>query len=156
IPAMTKPWHSPDRPGEAELMTIRIGHVEEPLPPFGVARGRVGPVAGRYRARIKRVHVGMIEDDSSPPGPCPLSALRDEIEIARAGPEAREIRVIAAVNHLKSEAAIKAHRARHVVGGKRDRADVLDHCNPAVAASMASPRRSTISSTSGASTIKGG
>src|ERR1700719_4383166 len=145
-----------DGPGEAELMTVRIGHVEEPLPPFGVAGGGVGPVSGRYHARIEGVDIGIIKDDASPTRPCPLMHLRDEFDIARARPEAREIRVIATVDHLKSEVAIEAHRARHVVRGKRYRADVLDHCNPAVAASMASPRRFTISSTSGASTMNGG
>ena len=56
-------------------MTIRIGQVEEPLAPFGVARCRVWMVAGRDHARMGRVNVGMVEDNSSPPRPRPLGSV---------------------------------------------------------------------------------
>src|SRR5262249_43185021 len=45
----------------------------------------------------------------------------------RSSPKARKRGVVAAVNHLKSQHAIEADRARHVVGGERDGADAFDH-----------------------------
>src|ERR1700704_4755626 len=69
----------------------------------------------------------MIEDDPAPPGPAPLGRLGDEIEIAASGPKARERGVVAAIEHLESQYAIEADRARHVVGGERDGTDAVDH-----------------------------
>src|SRR5262252_2760934 len=117
----------PQRLGEAELVTIRVGQVKEPLAPFGVARRRVRAIAGRDHARVERVDVGMVEDDASPPRPRSLGGLGDQIEVARSGPKARKGGVVAAVKHLKSQHTIEADRARHVVGGERDGADAFDH-----------------------------
>src|SRR5262249_861099 len=61
------PALSPQRLGEAELVTIRVGQMEEALAPFGIARRRVRMIAGRHHARMQRVDVGMVEDDASPP-----------------------------------------------------------------------------------------
>src|SRR5262249_23228811 len=121
------PALSPQRLGEAELVTIRVGQVEEALAPFGIARRRVRTVARRHDAGMQRVDVGMVEDDASPPRPRPLGRLRDQIEIARSGPKARKRGVGAAVDHIEPQHAIEADRARHVVGGERDGADVFDH-----------------------------
>src|SRR5712691_3957417 len=114
-------------PGEAELVTIRIGQVEEPLTPFGVARGAVRTVAGRDHAGMQGVDVGMVEDDTSPPRPIPLGRLGDEIDVAGSSPKARKSGVITTVNDLKSQHAIEADGARHIMGGQRDGADALDH-----------------------------
>ena len=66
---------------EAKFVTIRVGEVEEPFAPFGILRCRVWTVAGRNHARMKRVNVGMVEDNTSPPRPISLGRLGDEIEI---------------------------------------------------------------------------
>jgi len=118
---------SSQRPGEAELVTIGIGQVEEPLAPFGIARRRIWAVAGRDHSRMEGVNVGVVEDHASPPGPLALGRLRDEIEIAGSRPEARECCVLTAVNDLKFQHAIEADGPRHIVGGERDGADALDH-----------------------------
>src|SRR5262245_45694191 len=115
------------RLGEAEFVTIGVGQVKEPLAPFGVARRGVRAIAGRDHARMERVDVGMVEDDASPPGPRSLGGLGDQIEVARSSPKARKRGVLAAIDHLKSQHAIEADRARHVVGGERDGADTFDH-----------------------------
>src|SRR5207237_9400355 len=86
-PRTSAAFISPQWLGEAELVTIRIGHMEEPLAPFRVARGGIRAVARREHAGMQRVDVGMIEDDPSPPGPLSLDRLRDQIEIARARPK---------------------------------------------------------------------
>ena len=72
------PTLSPQRLRETELVTFRVGQVEEPLAPFGVARRRVRAIAGRDHARMKRIDVGMVEDDASPPGPRSLGRLRSD------------------------------------------------------------------------------
>src|SRR5262245_7928759 len=103
----------PQRLGETELVTVRVGQVKEPLAPFGVARRSVRAIAGRDHARMERVDVGMVEDDASPPGPRSLRRLSDQIEIAHSRPKALKRGVTAAVDHLKSQHAVEAHRARH-------------------------------------------
>ena len=67
---------------QAELVTIGIGQVEEPLAPFGIARRRIWAIAGRDHSRMEGVNVGVVEDHASPPGPLALGRSRDEIEIA--------------------------------------------------------------------------
>src|SRR5262249_189436 len=110
----TRPIHhslgqsSSQRPGKAELVTIGIGQVEEPLAPFGIAGLRIGAIAGRDHSRMEGVNVGAIEDYASPPGPLALGRLRDEIKIAGSRPKARECRVLTAVNDLKSQHAVEA------------------------------------------------
>jgi hypothetical protein len=95
------PTLSPQRLRETEFVTIRVGQVEEPLAPFGVARRRVRAIAGRNHARMKR--------------------------IAPSSPKARKRGLVAAEDHLKSQHAIEANRARHVVGGEGDGTDAFDH-----------------------------
>src|SRR6266404_954815 len=112
---------------EAKFVAIRIGQVEEPLAPLGVARCRVWSVAGRDHARIQGVDVGMVEDDTSPPRPISLRGLCDEIEKAGSGPKTCKRGVITTMNDLKSQHAIEGDGARHVVGGQRDGTDALDH-----------------------------
>jgi hypothetical protein len=58
-------------------VTIRVGQVEEPLAPFGIARYRVWMVAGRDHARMEGVNVGMVDAGG-------LEATRDYREGARA------------------------------------------------------------------------
>jgi hypothetical protein len=64
-------------PSEAKFVAIRIGQVEEPLAPFGIARRRVWSITSRDHARIEGVNVGMVEDDTPPPRPPSLRRLRD-------------------------------------------------------------------------------
>ena len=118
---------SSQRPSKAELVTIGIGQVEEPLAPFGIAGRRIWAVARRDHSRMEGVNVGVVEDHASPPGPLSLGRLRDEIEIAGSRPKARECCVLTAVNDLKSQHAIEADGPRHIVGGERDGADAFDH-----------------------------
>ena len=108
-------------------MTIRVGEVEEPFAPFGILRCRVWTVAGRNHARMERVNVGMVEDNTSPPRPISLGRLGDEIEIICSSSKARKRCVITTMNDLKSQRAIEADGARHIVGSQRDRTDALDH-----------------------------
>ena len=67
-----------------------VQKLEEPLAPFGVARRRVRAIAGRDHARMQEIDVGMVEDDTSPPGPRSLGGLGDQIEIAPSSPKARK------------------------------------------------------------------
>src|SRR5258708_36219300 len=114
-------------PSEAKFAAVRIGQVKEPLAPFGIAWCRVWSIAGRDHARIEGVHVGMVEDDTSPPRPFSLRGLCHEIEKAGSSPKTCKRGVITTMNDLKSQHAIEGDGARHVVGGKRDGTDALDH-----------------------------
>jgi hypothetical protein len=73
----------------------------------------------------------MVKDNTSPPGPNPLGRLGDEIEIVGSSPKARKRCVVTTINDLKSQHAIEANGARHVMGGQRDSTDALDHCGNA-------------------------
>src|SRR4029077_8918949 len=114
-------------PSEAKFVTIRVGEVEEPFAPFGILRCRVWTVAGRNHARMERVNVGMVEDNTSPPRPISLGRLGDEIEIICSSSKTRKRCVITTMNDLKSQHAIETDSARHIVGSQRDRTDALDH-----------------------------
>jgi len=105
------------RPSKAKFVTIRVGQVEEPLPPFGIARYRVRAVAGRDHTLMESVNIRMIKDYTSPPRPTSLVRLGDEIKIATSGPKARKRCVLATVHDLKSQHAIEVDGTRHVVGG---------------------------------------
>src|SRR6266516_1212321 len=118
---------STQRLGEAELVTVRIGQMEEALAPFRIARRGVRPVAGRDHAGVQRIDVGMIENDTPPPRPVSLGGLRDQIEIARSRPKARERSLASAVQHLEAEHAIEMHCARHIVGGERNGTNAFNH-----------------------------
>src|SRR5258708_38903244 len=118
-------------PSEAKFVAIRIGQVKETLAPFGIARCRVWSIAGRDHARIEGIHVGMVEDDTSPPRPFSLRGLCHEIEKAGSSPKTCKRGVITTMNDLKSQHAIEGDGARHVVGGQRDSADALDHLGTA-------------------------
>src|SRR5712671_523945 len=96
---------------EAKFVAIRIGQVEEPLAPFGVARCRVWSVAGRDHARIQGVDVGIVEDDPPPPRPISLRGLCDEIEKAGSGPKTCKRGVTTTMNDLKSQHAIEGDAA---------------------------------------------
>jgi hypothetical protein len=114
-------------PSEAKFVTIRVGQVEEPLAPFAIARCCVWTIPGRDHARMERVNVGMVEDNTSPPRPIPLGRLGDEIEIVDSSPKARKPCIVTTMNDHKSHHALEADGARHVVGGQRDGTDALDH-----------------------------
>ena len=83
-------------------MTIWVGQVKEPFPPFGIAWRRVRTIAGRDHARVQGVNVGMVENHPPPPRPSSLGGLGDEIEVAASSPKARERACITTVNNFKS------------------------------------------------------
>src|SRR5262249_34881382 len=122
---------SAQRLGEAELVTVRVGQMEETLAPFGIARRSVGAVAGRDHEGMQRIDIGMVEDDTPPPGPISLGGLGDQIEIACSRAKARERSVASAVKHLEAQHAIEKHCARHVVSGERNGTDPFNHA-PAI------------------------
>jgi hypothetical protein len=102
--------------------------VEEPLAPFGIAGRRVRSIASHDHARMEAVNVGMMEDDTPPPGPLPLRRLCDEIKKAGSSPEACKCRIMTAMNDLKSQHAVKGDGTCHIVRGQRDSPDALNHC----------------------------
>src|SRR5437879_4500836 len=85
-------------PGKTQLVTIRIGHMKEPLAPLGIARRRVRPAASGDKPGIERVDLGLVEDHPPPPGPPPFGRLRDQVEKAGTGAEAGERRLFAAID----------------------------------------------------------
>src|SRR5690348_64309 len=95
--------------GEAELLTVRVGHVEEPLAPFGVARLSIRVKAGRDYSCVQAVDIGVVEDHMPPPRPGPLDWLGDEIEIAGSRTKARERCIVAAINQIEAKHAIEAN-----------------------------------------------
>jgi len=103
--------HYRNGPSEAKFVAVRIGQVKELFAPFGIARCRVCSVAGRDHARIEGVDLGMVEDDTSLPGPLSRCRLCDEIEKAGSSPKACKRGVIATMNDLKSQHAIEGDRA---------------------------------------------
>ncbi len=118
---------SAQRLGKTELVAVRVGQMEEALAPFGIARRGVRTVAGRDHAGVQRIDVGMVEDDTPPPGPVSFSGLGDEVEIAHSRPKAGERGVPSTVKHLEAQHAIETHCARHVVSGERNRTDAFNH-----------------------------
>src|SRR5262245_29196226 len=115
------------RPSEAELVTVRIGDMAEPLAPFRVARRGIRAMAGRDEAGMQAVDVGVIENNAPPPMPISLGRLRDKIEIAAAGAKTGEACVLPAIYEIEAQHPIEAHGARHVVRRERDGADAFDH-----------------------------
>src|SRR3954447_14008770 len=114
-------------PREAEFVTIGIGQVEVALAPFGIAGSRRGREPCRTRARIEAIHIGHIEDDTSPPGPLSLYRLGDQVQIARSSAEAGERGCFTPEQELKPERLIEADSSAHVVSGEGDGAQSLDH-----------------------------
>src|SRR5580704_14913395 len=109
-------------PREAQLVPVRIGQVEVSLAPFGIARRRLRMQAGRERAGVETIDIGMMEDHAAPPRPL-ARALGDQVEEARSSAEAGERGRLAAIGELEAERAIESHGADHVMGRKRDGAD---------------------------------
>jgi hypothetical protein len=104
-------------------VTIWVGQVKEPFSPTGIAWGTIRTVAGRYYRGVQGIHVGMVEDDPSPPRPLFLDGLSDEIEVAVASLEARKPSRMVTVNNFKSECSIEANGPRHIMRRQRYGAD---------------------------------
>src|SRR6266850_1096160 len=119
------------RPSEAELVAVGIGQVEEPLTPFGIARRGVRVATGRYQAGIQPVDVGNVEDQAPPPGPLAFGRLKDQVEKIRPGAKTGELRLFTAIEHLKSQHAVKPDGSAHVMCGEGYGADVVDHVRTA-------------------------
>lgn len=58
-----------ERAGEADFVAVGIEHVEVPFAPFGIARRRLGGVAGGPDAFVRGVDVVDVEDGAAPPAP---------------------------------------------------------------------------------------
>src|SRR5271165_3024695 len=116
-----------ERPGEGELVAVRIGHVKVSLAPFRVARRRVRPASRCNETPIQRIDIGLVKDDASPPGPAPSGRLENKIEKIVAGAQAGERRIFAAMQDLEADQTIEPYSALHVARGKRGGADPFDH-----------------------------
>jgi len=79
-------FHSSQGTRKTQLVTIRVGEVEEPLAPFRIARCRVRTVAFRDHLGVEGVHIGMVEDHTPPPGPTSIGGLGDKIKKAGSRP----------------------------------------------------------------------
>ena len=60
---------SGERPGEAQLVAVRVGDVEEALAPRRVARRGIGPNPGGGQAGVEGIDIGVVEDQPAPPIP---------------------------------------------------------------------------------------
>src|SRR5437763_13852458 len=114
-------------PGEAQLVPVRVGDVEEALAPFGVARRRFRAAAARDNASIQPIHIVIVEDQPAPPRPLLFWWLQDQVEEIAADAKAREARCLPAEDGFEPEHAVESHGARHVVRREGDRADASDH-----------------------------
>ncbi len=56
-----------NRPGEAQLVPVRVGEVKEALAPGGIGRRRVGAHPGRDQPGIERIDIRMMENQPAPP-----------------------------------------------------------------------------------------
>src|SRR6266478_3844630 len=95
------------RPGETQLVTIRIRDMKKPLPPLRVARRGMRPVPGGDQTGIERIDVGFVKDQASPPRPAPFCRLRDQVEKIGACAKAGEGCVFSAMDQLKSQQLIE-------------------------------------------------
>jgi hypothetical protein len=92
--------------------------VEVPLTPFGIARRRVGPIAGSNHPPMQDIHVRYKEYDAPPPRPAPLRWLGDEIEMAGAERSAE-----GASSPLRRRTIIAEAAARAMSGCQSDGTD---------------------------------
>ena len=72
---------------------------------------------------MERVHVVDVKDDSSPPPPPRVRRRRDEVQVAVADTEGREVRGLSPTRQLEAERAVETDGAPHIVGGQGHGAD---------------------------------
>ena len=117
----------PERTRKAKFVAVRISDVEETFAPFCISGFGVGFKSFGDGVMVKRVHVGDVEDGTTPPRPLAIDRLDSEIEIAGADAEAGEFVPGATVSHVEAKGLIKTYRLLHVVGGQGDSVDRFNH-----------------------------
>ncbi len=85
------PSHSAERTRKAKFVAVRICDVEVTFAPFCVSGLCVGFKSFGDGVTVKRVHVGDVEDGTTPPRPLAIDRLGSEVEIAGADTEAGEL-----------------------------------------------------------------
>src|SRR5215469_5892822 len=115
------------RSSKAQLVPVGVSQVEEAFAPLGVARRGVGRAAGRDEMGMKRIDIGYVEYQSSPPRPVALGRLDDQVDEIAAGAKTAEPRVLTAIQQLEPQHPVKPNSPLHVVGGERNGADAFDH-----------------------------
>src|SRR5216683_584721 len=128
-------------PGEAQLVTIGIGDVEEALAPFRVARRGIRPAAGGEEAPVEPIDIAVVEDQPAPPRPAPRGRLQDQVQEIVAGAKAGETSLLAAMDDREPRNAVKSDGTRHVVRRQGDRADAGDHRPMSSSFTMRDPAR---------------
>ena len=76
---------------------------------------------------VKRVHVGDVENGTTPPRPPAIDRLGGEVEIAGADAEAGELVLGATVSHVEAKGSIKTYRLLHVMGSQGDSTYGFNH-----------------------------
>ena len=117
----------PEQTRKAKFMAVRISDVEVTFAPFRVSGFGVGFKSFGDGVMVKRVHVGDVEDGTTPPRPLAIDGLGREVEIAGADAEAGECVLGPAVSHIEAKGLIKTYRLFHVVGGQGDSIDGFNH-----------------------------
>ena len=117
----------PERTRKAKFMAVRISDVEVTFAPFRVSGFCIGFKSFGDGVMVKRVHVGDVEDGTTPPRPLAIDRLGREVEIAGADAEAGELVLGATVSHVEAKGLIKTYRLLHVVGGQGDSIDGFNH-----------------------------
>ena len=117
----------PERTRKAKFVAVRIGDVEVTFAPFCVSGLCVGFKSFGDGVTIKRVHVGDVEDGTTPPRPLAIDGLGREVEIAGADAEAGERVLGATVSHVEAKGSIKTYRLLHVMGSQGDSTYGFNH-----------------------------
>ena len=118
---------SPERTCKAKFVAVRISDVEVTFAPFRVSGFGVGFKSFGDGVTVKRVHVGDMEDDTTPPRPLAIDRLDSKIEIAGAEAEAGELVLGATVSHVEAKGSIKTYRLLHVMGSQGDSTYGFNH-----------------------------
>jgi hypothetical protein len=77
-------------PGEAELMTVRVGQMKKVFTLCGITRHGVRPIAAGDDMRVQSVDIRYIEDGAPPPCPISLFGLDDKVQVAGSGAKTAE------------------------------------------------------------------
>jgi DNA repair exonuclease SbcCD nuclease subunit len=110
--------------GEAELVAVGVGHVEEPLAPRSVSGGSVGNAAGGHHPGVGGVDV-VHPQDHPPPDAGDGGVVGVELEVHEpfARPQGGERGTGAPEGHLEAHRLVERHRAVHVRHGEGDGAE---------------------------------
>src|SRR3984893_18341593 len=98
---------APEGPGEAQLVAVGIGDVEEALAPCRITRRGIRPAAGGKEAAVKPIDIAVVEDQPAPPRPLPPGRLQNQVQEIVAGAEAGKGGVRAAMDDREPQHAVK-------------------------------------------------